>query len=100
MRVGHIVVFHVREQQVTAVALAKYNNVVKAFPADRTDQPYSTFILPRGARRRRSIADTYRSESADIKTSPTAGVSPAAQSADGRDFQRQYDLNRRGANGQ
>src|SRR5258708_594149 len=47
------------------VALAEYNDVVKAFPADRTDQPFSISILPRGARRRRSIADAYRSESAD-----------------------------------
>src|SRR6267143_4412880 len=47
------------------VALAEHNNVVKAFPADRTDQPFSISILPRGARRRRSIADAYRSDSAD-----------------------------------
>src|SRR5216683_6176261 len=65
MRAGPIVIFHVTEQQVTEVALAEYNNVVKAFPADRTDQPFSISILPRGARRRRSIADAYRSESAD-----------------------------------
>jgi hypothetical protein len=37
MRAGPIVIFHVTEQQVTEVALAEYNNVVKAFPADRTD---------------------------------------------------------------
>src|ERR1700676_3037450 len=65
MRAGTIVIFHVTEQQVTELALAEYNNVVKAFPADRTDQPFSISILPRGARRRRSIADASRSESAD-----------------------------------
>src|SRR6202035_4554543 len=65
MRAGLIVIFHVTEQQVTEVALAEYNNVVKAFPPDRTDQPFSISILPRGARRRRSIANAYRSESAD-----------------------------------
>src|SRR5246127_4885459 len=65
MRAGPIVIFHVTEQQVTEVALAVYNNVVKAFPSDRTDQPFSISILPRGARRRRAIADAYRSESAD-----------------------------------
>src|SRR6202166_4166920 len=65
MRAGPIVIFHVTELQVTEVALAEYNNVVKAFPSDRTDQPFSISILPRGARRRRSIADVYRSESAD-----------------------------------
>src|ERR1700730_9240924 len=65
MRAGPIVIFHVGQQQVTEVALAEHNNVVKAFPADRTDQPFSISILPRGARRRRSIADSYRSEPAD-----------------------------------
>ncbi len=65
MRAGLIVIFHVTEQQVTEVALAEYDNVVKAFPADRTDEPFSISILPRGARRRRSIADAYRSESAN-----------------------------------
>jgi hypothetical protein len=65
MRAGPIVIFHVTEQQVTKVALAEYKDVVKAFPADRTDQPFSISILPRGAWRRWSIADAYRSESAN-----------------------------------
>src|SRR6202011_256089 len=65
MRARPIVIFHVTEQQVTEVAFAEYNDVVKAFPADRTDQPFSISILPRGARRRRSIANAHRSESAD-----------------------------------
>src|SRR5271155_3320549 len=65
MRAGPIVIFHVTEQYVTEVALAEYNNVVKAFPSDRTDQPFSISILPRGARGRRSIANAYRSEPAD-----------------------------------
>ena len=38
MRAGPIIIFHVTEQQVTEVALAEHNNVVEAFPADRTDQ--------------------------------------------------------------
>src|ERR1700722_4183150 len=65
MRAGPIVIFHVTEQQVTEVALAEYNNVVKAFPPDRTDQPFSISILPRGARRRRSIANAHRSKPSD-----------------------------------
>ena len=73
MRAGPIVVFHVTEQQVTEVALAEYNNVVKAFPSDRTDRPFSVSILPRGARRRRSIAGAYRSESADKNLTISAG---------------------------
>src|ERR1700736_4266495 len=65
MRPYLVVIFHVREQYVTEVSLAQHNNVVKAFPSDRTDQPFSISILPGGARRRRSIADSYRSESAN-----------------------------------
>jgi hypothetical protein len=57
MRAGAFVIFHVTEQQVTEVALAEYNYVVKAFPSDRTDQPFSLSILPRGARRRESTTD-------------------------------------------
>jgi hypothetical protein len=40
MRAGPIVIFHVTEQQVTEVAFAEYNDVVKTFPADRTDQSF------------------------------------------------------------
>src|SRR5882762_1775663 len=65
MRPYLVVITHVRQQDVTEVSLAEHNNVVKAFPSDRTDQPFSISILPRGARRRGSIADAYRSESAD-----------------------------------
>ena len=65
MRAGPIVIFHVTEQQVTEVALAEYNNVVKAFPSDRTDQPFSICVLPRGPWRCWSVANAYRSESAD-----------------------------------
>jgi hypothetical protein len=32
MRAGPIVIFHVAEQEATEVALAEYNNVVKALP--------------------------------------------------------------------
>src|SRR5258707_12285904 len=65
MRPYLVVMTHVRQQDVTEVALAKYNNVVKAFPSDRTDQPFGICVLPRGARRCWSVANAYRSESAD-----------------------------------
>ena len=45
MRAGAIVIFHVTEQRVTEVALTEYNNVVEAFPSDRTDQ-VSRDLLP------------------------------------------------------
>src|ERR1700737_2658567 len=65
MRAGPIVIFHVTEQQVTEVSLAEHNNVVKAFPSDRTAQPFSICVLPRGTRRCWSVANAHRSESAD-----------------------------------
>src|ERR1700723_3064082 len=58
MRASSIVRFPVR-QQAKEVALTEHNNVVKAFPADRADQPFSISILPGGARRRRSIANDH-----------------------------------------
>src|ERR1700686_3577766 len=72
MRSYLIVVFHVRQQYVTKMSFAQDDDMVKAFPADRTDQPFSISVLPWGARRRRSIADAYRSESAnkDLTISP------------------------------
>ena len=60
-----IVIFHVRQQHVTEVLLAEHYNVVKAFPADRTDQPFSISVLPWRARRRRSIANAHGSQSSD-----------------------------------
>src|ERR1700692_3648054 len=65
MRSNAVVIFHIREQQVTEVALAEYNNVVKAFPSDRTDQPFSISILPAGMRRCWSVANAHRSKSTD-----------------------------------
>src|SRR5260370_362850 len=56
MRAGAIVIFHVRQQQVTEMALAEHNTVVDAFPSDRTDQPFVISVLPWGTRPRRLIA--------------------------------------------
>jgi hypothetical protein len=33
----------------TEVPLSEHDDVVKAFPSDRTDQSFGTSILPRGA---------------------------------------------------
>src|SRR6516162_8587879 len=40
------------------MAFAKYHDVIHAFPADRTDQPFCISVLPRRARRRRAISNT------------------------------------------
>src|SRR3982075_3652833 len=65
MRPYLVVILHVRQQDVTEVSLAEHNNVVKAFPSDRTDQPFGICVLPRGTWRCWPVANAYRSESAD-----------------------------------
>src|SRR5260370_28576478 len=45
MRAYLIIIFQVRQQYVTEVPLSEHNNVVKAFPSDRTDQPFGVSIL-------------------------------------------------------
>src|SRR5467141_20396 len=65
MRAYLIIIFQVRQQYVTEVPLAEHNNVVKAFPSDRTDQPFGISILPRGAWRRWPVANARRSKSSD-----------------------------------
>src|SRR5713101_242976 len=65
MRAYLIIIFQVRQQYVTEVPLSEHNNVVEAFPSDRTDQPFGTSILPRGAWRRWSVANAHRSKSSD-----------------------------------
>ena len=59
------IIFQVRQQYVTEVPLSEHNNVVKAFPSDRTDQPFGVSILPRGAWRRWSVANAHRSKPSD-----------------------------------
>src|SRR5712691_3304924 len=65
MRAYLIIIFQVRQQYVTEVPLSEHNNVVKAFPSDRTDQPFGVSILPRGAWRRWPVANAHRSKSSD-----------------------------------
>src|SRR6267154_5474362 len=65
MRACLIIIFQIRQQHMSEVPLSEHNNVVKAFPSDRTDQPFGTSILPRGARRRWSVANAHRSKSSD-----------------------------------
>src|ERR1700693_3890926 len=65
MRAYLIIIFQVRQQHMSEVPLSEHNNVVKAFPSDRTDQPFGISVLPRGARRRRSIANAHWSKPSD-----------------------------------
>jgi hypothetical protein len=47
------------------MAFAYDDDVIDAFPADRTDQPFSISVLPWGARRRRPITNAHGSKSSD-----------------------------------
>ena len=47
VRSSLIVVIRVRSKQIPKVLLAKYDDMVKAVPSDRTDQPFTIAILPR-----------------------------------------------------
>src|SRR5258705_9228975 len=74
MRAYLIIIFQVRQQNMSEVPLSEHNNVVKAFPSDRTDQPFGISILPRGAWRRWLVANAHRSKPSDedIATGPIA----------------------------
>jgi hypothetical protein len=59
MCAGAIIIFHVRQQQVAEVAFAEHDNVVEAFPSDRTDQSFGIPVLPWRPWRRRLIANAH-----------------------------------------
>src|SRR6266850_3232830 len=84
MRPYLVVVVQVRQQYVTEVSLAEHNNVVKAFPSDRTDQPFSICVLPRGTRRCWSVANAHRSKSTDKDL--TIGPVPVTNNIAGSPF--------------
>jgi hypothetical protein len=46
MRASAIVIQHVRQEYVAQVSLAEDDDIIKAFPSDRADQPFSMSILP------------------------------------------------------
>src|ERR1700753_1070970 len=65
MRPYLVVIFHVRQQDMTEVSLAEHNHVVKALPSDRTDQPFGISVLPWGARRCRPATNGQLSRASD-----------------------------------
>jgi hypothetical protein len=60
-----IVVVQVRQQHVTKMAFAYFDDMIDAFPADRTDQPFGICVLPWGARGGRPIANAHGSNSSE-----------------------------------
>src|SRR5262247_3317447 len=65
MRAGLVVISLIRLEQVTKVPLAKHNNMVKAVPPDRSDEPLRTSVLPRRPHCNRPITDTHASQPAE-----------------------------------
>src|ERR1700739_411259 len=65
MRTHLVIVARVRSQQMAKVPLAEHDNVVKTFPADRTDRPFTTSVLPRRSRRGWPIPNAHRPKAAD-----------------------------------
>ena len=46
MRARAIIIFHVGEEYVAQVSLAEDDDMIKAFPSDRSDHPFRMSILP------------------------------------------------------
>src|SRR6202051_1344157 len=58
------IVGRVRSQQMAKMPLAEHDNVVKTFPADRTDRPFTIPVLPRRSRRGWPIPNAHRPKAA------------------------------------
>src|SRR3979409_1493633 len=65
MRSDAVVVCRVRSQQMAKMPLAEHDNVVKTFPPDRTDRPFTISVLPRRWRGGWPIPNAHRPKAAD-----------------------------------
>jgi hypothetical protein len=59
MRSREIVIRHIGKKQLAQVPLAEYDNMVKAFPPERANQPFHMAILPGRAWRNWPIANAH-----------------------------------------
>src|SRR5215471_4686695 len=50
--------------ELAKMPLAEHDNVVKTFPPDRTDRPFTISVLPRRSRRRLAIPNPHRPKAA------------------------------------
>jgi hypothetical protein len=71
--------------------LAEHDNVVKTFPADRTDRPFTISVLPRRSRRGWPIANAHRPKAADEDVT-VDGVSRSRMMYRGATFQPQASV--------
>src|ERR1700759_2793514 len=65
MRTHLVIVARARSQQMAKVPLAEHDNVVKTFPPDRTDRPFTISVPPRRSRRGWPIPNAHRPKAAD-----------------------------------
>ena len=59
MRSSEVVVFRIRAEHMAQMWLPEDEDVIKALPADRADQPFDMAVLPRRSRRCRSVANAH-----------------------------------------
>jgi len=65
VRASLVIVGRVRSQQMAEMPLAEHDNVVKTFPPDRTDRPFTISVLPRRSLRGWPIPNAHRPKAAD-----------------------------------
>src|SRR6266478_285231 len=65
VRASLVIVGRVRSQQMAEMPLAEHDNVVKTFPPDRTDRPFTISVLPRRSRRGWPVPNAHRPKAAD-----------------------------------
>src|SRR6478609_3122891 len=65
VRASRVIVGRVRSRQMAEMPLAEHDNVVKTFPPDRTDRPFTISVLPRRSRRGWPIPNAHRPKAAD-----------------------------------
>src|ERR1700704_6830234 len=65
VRASRVIIARVRSQQMAKMPLAEHDNVVKTFPADRTNRPFTIPVLPRRPRRGWPIPNAHRPKATD-----------------------------------
>ena len=64
MRSSAVVVLRIRAEHVAQMPLAENDHLVETLASNRADQPFGMPILPRRARRYRSVANAHRANAA------------------------------------
>src|SRR3981189_1081527 len=76
VRASRVIIGRVRSQQMAKMPLAEHDNVVKTFPPDRTDRPFTISVLPRRSRRSWPIPNAHRPKAADGNVTADGAAGP------------------------